>query len=60
MSLCRGKVLVIFSLLFGANFEFLSKQDLDKNQICLFVLAIIDQFHNITSWNGDILLFLIP
>ncbi|MGP1954187.1 MAG: hypothetical protein ACTS77_04520 [Arsenophonus sp. NC-TX2-MAG3] len=42
-----GEISGYFSLLFGGNFKFLSKQDLAWNQICLFVLAIIDLFHDI-------------
>ncbi|WP_119710956.1 hypothetical protein [Arsenophonus endosymbiont of Aleurodicus floccissimus] len=53
----QGKFLAIFSLLFGASFEFLSKQGLYWNKIRLFVLAIIiGLLHGIGLWDGDILL----
>ncbi|HGJ5873075.1 MAG TPA: DUF418 domain-containing protein YeiB [Arsenophonus apicola] len=52
----QGKFLAIFSLLFGASLEFLSKQGLYWNQIRLFVLAIIGLIHGIGLWDGDILL----
>lgn len=52
----QGKFLAIFSLLFGASLEFLSKQGLYWNQIRLFVLAIIGLLYGIGLWDGDILL----
>lgn len=52
----QGKFLAIFSLLFGASFEFLSKQGLYWNQIRLFLLPIIGLLHGIGLWDGDILL----
>ena len=52
----QGKVLAIFSLLFGATLLLLHQRSYRWNQCRLIVLAIMGLIHGIGFWDGDILL----
>lgn len=52
----QGKVLAIFSILFGATLALLQPRTLRWNHCRLFILAIFGVLHSVTLWDGDILL----
>lgn len=54
--LFQGKVLAIFSLLFGATLALLQWRSLQWNHRRLFILALFGVIHGIGLWDGDILL----
>lgn len=54
--LFQGKVLAIFSILFGATLALLQPRSLRWNQCRLFVLALFGVIHGVGFWDGDILL----
>lgn len=54
--LFQGKVLAIFSILFGATLVLLQPRSLRWNQCRLFVLALFGMIHGVGFWDGDILL----
>ncbi|HGN1706599.1 TPA: DUF418 domain-containing protein YeiB [Providencia rettgeri] len=54
--LFQGKVLAIFSILFGATLALLQQRTLRWNHCRLFILAIFGVLHSVAFWDGDILL----
>lgn len=52
----QGKVLTIFSILFGATLALLQSRSLRWNYLRLSVLALIGVIHGVGFWDGDILL----
>ncbi|GAB1441069.1 hypothetical protein MASR2M36_38540 [Providencia sp.] len=54
--LFQGKVLAIFSILFGATLALLQPRTLRWNHCRLFILAIFGVVHSVALWDGDILL----
>ncbi|EJD6499881.1 DUF418 domain-containing protein [Providencia rettgeri] len=54
--LFQGKVLTIFSILFGATLALLQSRTLRWNHCRLFILAIFGVIHGVLFWDGDILL----
>lgn len=52
----QGKVLAIFSLLFGATLALLHQRSTRWNQCRLLILAMLGLIHGIGFWDGDILL----
>ncbi len=52
----QGKVLAIFSLLFGATLALLHQRSKRWNQCRLLILAMLGLIHGIGFWDGDILL----
>ncbi|MGO2337333.1 DUF418 domain-containing protein YeiB [Providencia sp.] len=52
----QGKVLAIFTLLFGATLALLHQRSYRWNQCRLIVLAIFGLIHGVGFWDGDILL----
>lgn len=52
----QGKVLTIFSILFGATLALLQSRSLRWNHLRLSVLALFGIIHGVGFWDGDILL----